>query len=143
MKKEQQTKKEKKKIAQRKSSTSIENTLSSKITEVTFDWNGLLYRLMGDEGLAKEIINDFFKQIPKNLMTIKKALNDKDLVTVQREAHIIKGASGNVGALVMQEIAEQIEIAGEAKDLVQAESFVAKLDTQLEILKKKLTQTLS
>lgn len=143
MKKEQQTKKEKKKIAQRKSSTSIENTLSSKITEVTFDWNGLLYRLMGDEGLAKEIINDFLKQIPKNLMTIKKALNDKDLVTVQREAHIIKGASGNVGALVMQEIAEQIEIAGEAKDLVQAESFVAKLDTQLEILKKKLTQTLS
>ena len=40
----------------------------------------------------------------------------------------------------MQEIAEQIEIAGEAKDLVKAGSFVARLDTQLEILKNKLTQ---
>ena len=55
-------------------------------------------------------------------------MSKKELRLVQREAHIIKGASGNVGALTFQETAEQIEIASEAKDLVKAESFVAKRD---------------
>ena len=140
MKKEQQAKKEEKQMIQREPSKFNKNTMSSGLTDSIFDWDGLLHRLMGDEDLAKEIIDDFLKQIPDNLFAVKKALNDKDVLLLQREAHIIKGASGNVGALAMQEIAKQIEIASEAKDLVKAGSFVAKLDTQLEILKNKLTQ---
>jgi HPt (histidine-containing phosphotransfer) domain-containing protein len=140
MKKEQHTEKEKKQMKQNESSTSNENIMSSGLTDSIFDWDGLLHRLMGDEDLAKEIIDDFLKQIPDNLFAVKKALNKKDLLLVQREAHVIKGASGNVGALTLQEIAEQIEIASEAKDLVKAGSFVSKLDIQLEMLKNKLTQ---
>lgn len=140
MKKEQQSKKEKKQMSQRESSTFREKTMSSGFTDVIFDWDGLINRLMGDEDLAKEIIDDFLKQIPENLFAVKEALNNKDLVLVQREAHIIKGASGNVGALALQEVAEQIEIASEAKDLIKVEQFVGKLDTQLEILKNELTQ---
>ncbi len=127
-------------MKQRESSTFEENTISNGSKNSIFDWDGLLHRLMGDEDFAKEIIDDFLKQIPDNLFNVKKALNDKDLLLLQREAHTIKGASGNVGALTMQEIAEQIEIAGEAKDLVKAGSFVTELDTQLETLKNKLTQ---
>lgn len=141
MKKEQQAKKEDKQMIQREPSKFNKNTMSSGLTDSIFDWDGLLHRLMGDEDLAKEIIDDFLKQIPDNLFAVKKALNNKDVLLLQREAHIIKGASGNVGALAMQEIAKQIEIASEAKDLVKAGSFVAKLDTQLEILKNKLTQS--
>lgn len=140
MKKEQQAKKEEKEMIQRESSKFNKNTMSSGLTDSIFDWDGFLHRLMGDEDLAKEIIDDFLKQIPDNLFAVKKALNNNDLLLLQREAHIIKGASGNVGALTMQEIAKQLEIASEAKDLVKAGSFVAKLDTQLEILKNKLTQ---
>lgn len=141
MNKEQQAKKEEKEMIQRESSKFNKNTMSSGLTDSIFDWDGLLHRLMGDEDFAKEIIDDFLKQIPDNLFAVKKALNNNDLLLLQREAHIIKGASGNVGALTMQEIAKQIEIASEAKDLVKAGSFVAKLDTQLEILKNKLTQS--
>jgi len=127
-------------MIQREFSTFKENIMHSELTDSIFDWEGLLHRLMGDEDLAKEIIDDFLKQIPDNLFAVKKALNKKDLLLVQREAHIIKGASGNVGALTLQKIAEQIEIASEAKDLVKIGSFVAKLDIQLESLKDKLTQ---
>lgn len=127
-------------MKQRERSTFEETTISNGLKDSIFDWDGLLHRLMGDEDLAKEIIDDFLKQIPNNLFAVKKALNDEDLPLLQREAHIIKGASGNVGALNLQEIAEQIEIASERKDLVKAGSFVTKLDKQLEILKNKLTQ---
>ncbi|MDH4206151.1 MAG: Hpt domain-containing protein [Desulfobacteraceae bacterium] len=138
--KEQQNKKEKKQMKQRESSTFEENIMSSGLTDSIFDWDGLLHRLMGDEDLAKEIVDDFLKQIPFNFTAVKEALNKQDVFLVKREAHIIKGASGNVGALALQEIAGQIEIAGEEKDLVKAGSFVAELDTQLEILKNKLTR---
>ena len=109
-------------------------------TDSIFDWDGLLDRLMGDEDFAKEIIDDFLKQIPNNLFALKNALNKKDLLLVKREAHIIKGASGNVGALALQKIAEQIEISGEKKDFVKTESFVEELDTQWKVLKYILAQ---
>ncbi len=127
-------------MKQTESSTSNEKIMNVGLTDSIFDRGGLLHRLMGDEDLAKEIIDDFLKQLPDNLFAVKKALSKQDLRLVQREAHIIKVASGNVGALTLQETAEQIEIASEAKDLVKAESFVAKRDKQLEILKNKLTR---
>ena len=127
-------------MKQTESSTFVEKIMDSGLTNPIFDWDGLLHRLMGDEDLAKEIVDDFIKQLPFNFTAIKEALNKQDVLLVMREAHIIKGASGNVGALALQEIAEQIEIAGEERDLVKAGLFVSKLDAQLEILKNTLSQ---
>jgi HPt (histidine-containing phosphotransfer) domain-containing protein len=127
-------------MKQTESSSSKDKIIPFELADSIFDRDGLLHRLMGDEDFAKEIIDDFLKQIPDNLFALKKALDKKDLLLVKREAHIIKGASGNVGALALQKIAEQIEISGEEKDLVKAGSFVEELDTQLEVLKNKLAQ---
>jgi two-component system sensor histidine kinase/response regulator len=136
---EQQDKK-RKHMKQPEASTSDENIMSSGLADSIFDWDGLLHRLMGDEDLAKEIIEDFLKQIPFNFNAVKEALNEQDVLLIKREAHIIKGASGNVGALALQKIAEQIEIAGEEKDFVRAGLFVSKLDEQFEVLKNILIQ---
>jgi HPt (histidine-containing phosphotransfer) domain-containing protein len=123
-------------MKQTESSSSKDKIKQFELTDSIFDWDGLLQRLMGDEDFAKEIIDDFLKQIPDNLFALKNALNNKDLLLIKREAHIIKGASGNVGALALQQIAEQIEISGDEKDLVKVESFVEELDAQLKVLKK-------
>ena len=140
MKKEQQANKGQREMKQTEFSISNEKKIHSGIADSIFDWDGLLYRLMGDEDLAKEIIDDFLKQIPDNLIAVKNALNKQDFLLVKREAHIIKGASGNVGALILQEIAEQIEIAGEEENLDKVRLFVEELDSQLEALKDKLLQ---
>jgi two-component system sensor histidine kinase/response regulator len=128
-------------MKQTNSSTFDEKIMSSGLTDSIFDWDGLLHRLMGDEDLAKEIIDDFLKQIPLNFNAVKEALKKQDVQLIKKEAHLIKGSSGNVGALALQKIAEQIEIAGEEKDLVRAGLFVSKLDEQYEILKKHIDST--
>ena len=128
-------------MKQTNSSTFDEKIISSELTDSIFDWDGLLHRLMGDEDLAKEIIDDYLKQIPFNFNAVKEALNKQDVLLIKREAHMIKGASGNVGALALQKIAEQIEIASEEKDLIRAGYFVSKLDEQYEILKKHIDST--
>jgi HPt (histidine-containing phosphotransfer) domain-containing protein len=127
-------------MKQKKPTTSNENTINVGLANSIFDWNGLLHRLMGDEELAKEIIEDFLKQISGNLLAVKKALNKNDLKIIKRKSHTIKGASGNVGALKLQEIAEQIEIAGDEKDLDKARLLFAELNAQLKIFKNKLAQ---
>ena len=101
-----------------------------------FDRVGLLDRLMGDEDLADEILGEFLKDASHRIAALKDALNKGDLPAVQRQAHTLKGASANVGALALQEIANQIEVAGEAGNMVKAISLVSMLDEQFEVLKK-------
>jgi len=127
-------------MKQTESSSSKDKFKQFELTDSIFDRDGLLDRLMGDEDLANEIIDDFLKQIPDNLFALKNALNKKDLLLVKREAHIIKGASGNVGALALQKIAEQVEIFCEEKNFVKIRSFVKELDTQLKVLKNILAE---
>ena len=105
-----------------------------------FDREGLLYRLMGDTELVEEIVDDFLNQIPLNLEALKQSLDKKDALQVKKEAHIIKGSAGNVGALVLQELANKIETAGESEDLVKAESYFSEFDTQLEVFKHEMSR---
>lgn len=111
------------------------NCLSSKHT--VFDWDGLLYRLMGDEELAEEIVDDFLNQIHINLDSLKQSLDKHNGILVKKEAHIIKGSSGNVGAVVLQEIAEKIETAGSSGDLVKAQLHYTEFNIELKVLKNE------
>ncbi len=101
-----------------------------------FDRAGFLDRLMGDEELANEIISDFLEDVPNKLIALQEAIDKVDAPSLQRQAHTLKGASANVGALALQEIASQIEIAGESANLDMASSLIPELDKQFEMLKK-------
>lgn len=107
-------------------------------TEDVFDRADLLNRLMGDEELADEIINDFILDVPNNISALKEALKKNDAYSLQQRAHTLKGASGNVSAVALQEIARRIELAGETEDFAKAGPLIAELDEQLEKLKKNL-----
>ncbi|NQT70296.1 MAG: response regulator, partial [Desulfobacteraceae bacterium] len=101
-----------------------------------FDRAGLLDRLMGDEKLANEILGAFMEDVPRKLTALKEALDKSDAPSVQREAHTLKGTAANVGALALQEVANQIEVACEAGGLAKASSLAAQLDKQFEVLNK-------
>jgi PAS domain S-box-containing protein len=128
-------------LTKQESSLQVEATVSDIASEKdVFDRAGFLDRLMGDEDLANEIFSEFLEDVPRKLITLKEALGKGDAPSVQIEAHTLKGASANVGALALQEMAYQIEVAGEAGDLVKAGSLAAQLDKQFEML-NKLTQS--
>jgi len=108
--------------------------------EDVFDKASFLDRLMGDEALASEILGEFLEDVPRKFTALKEALDNADAHSVQREAHTLKGTSANVGAVALQEMAHQIEVAGEAGDLAKAGSLASQLDKQFEVLKKILNQ---
>jgi signal transduction histidine kinase/PleD family two-component response regulator/HPt (histidine-containing phosphotransfer) domain-containing protein len=103
-----------------------------------FDRTGLIDRLLGDEDLAHKILDGFMADVPDKFNTLKEALGNRDTSLIQQQAHSLKGASANVGAMALEKIAYQIELAGKAKDLIKAGSLISELDNHFETLKKSL-----
>jgi len=108
--------------------------------EGIFDKAALLDRLMGDENLLRVITEEFLEDALRQITVLKEALVDSDTKRVHRQAHTLKGASGNIGATTLQSLAFRIEDAGKAGDLVKAESLIPKLDEQFRIFKQRLAQ---
>jgi len=76
-----------------------------------FDRVGFMDRLMGDENFAKEILEVFLDDIPKQIESLKRSLEASDAKTVERIAHTIRGAAANVGGQALCEVASAIESA--------------------------------
>ncbi len=107
-----------------------------------FDKTGLIDRLLGDKDLAHEILDVFMTDVHDTFNILKEALDNGDTRLIQQQAHSLKGAAGNVGAMALENIANQIALAGKAKDLVKAGSLISELDSQFETLKKSLASDL-
>ena len=107
------------------------------------DWAGFLDRVMDDEELAKNIFNDFLNEFPKRIDNIQKGIDCDDIQATKREAHTLKGSSANVGAVVLQDIAYQIESAARDKDLTKAATLIPILKKQFTILKKVFNENIN
>jgi len=116
------------------------STLTKKVSHIDIlDWQSFLNRVLNDEELAKDIFKDFLDITPQRIKTIKVALNSENIKIANREAHTLKGACGNVGAIALQEIAYQIECSTRGDDSNDATLLVPKLEEQFMQLQKTWT----
>ncbi|MCK4728002.1 MAG: Hpt domain-containing protein [Desulfobacterales bacterium] len=104
------------------------------IEEGVFDKSVLLGRLGGDEELFDEVISVFMKDAPVQLEQLRQALNDNDAERVRQQAHRIKGASANIGAQALSDLAFEIETAGKDAKLDVVLPLVGKLKEDFEKL---------
>ncbi|MDM8535220.1 response regulator [Desulfobacterales bacterium HSG17] len=102
--------------------------------EKILDWPGFLDRVMDDESLAKEIFTEFLNETPQRIEKISRALETRDFMTANREAHTLKGSSANVGAVVLQDTAYKIEESAKTEDYQKTGFFVPMLEKQFKIL---------
>jgi HPt (histidine-containing phosphotransfer) domain-containing protein len=82
-----------------------------------FDRAGLLDRVMGDEELADEIVQDFLRDAPSHVATLESLIAGADPQGAGLQAHFIKGAAATVGAGALWALALEMEKAGKAGDL--------------------------
>ncbi|HNU72741.1 MAG TPA: CHASE4 domain-containing protein [Thermodesulfobacteriota bacterium] len=110
---------------------------------VVFDHADLLDRLMGDEDLARQVAAGFLADFPLKMDAMRQALSQRDASFVANCAHAMKGASANVGAPVLQRIAQQLEQAGKAGDCAQAAELFFRMEEELDRLAEVLTEVKS
>jgi HPt (histidine-containing phosphotransfer) domain-containing protein len=99
-----------------------------------------LSRMMGDEGFAREIAAQLLEELPALLSKLMESVEQKDLESVWKQAHKMKGASANVGGEALSGVAFELEQAGKASDLAAVVHFVSELEFHSAKLTAELQQ---
>ncbi len=113
--------------------------------DVTLDpsvLEGLRVLAEGKTELVRDVVNQYLKDAPKRLETIVRAAGNKDAKELERAAHALKGASGNIGARAMWAVCERVEELAREKTLDKAEAPVKAVEGEFEKLKKELEREL-
>lgn len=106
-----------------------------------FDREGSLSRLGGDEELLKEILALFLEDAPRQIETLKEALERGDSAMVRHQAHTLKGSSGSVGAIAIEKVAMEMQEAGKTGNLNMAASLLKRVEKEFEDLKGLLNHS--
>lgn len=81
-----------------------------------FDRVAVLERLCGDEMLLAEVTDLFLQDVPRQIGILQQAVSAGDLQLTRLQAHTLKGAAGNFGALALQKAALRLERVAAGED---------------------------
>lgn len=87
--------------------THQEEVMNTLMSSEYIDFEGGLKRLMGKKKLYIKLLVDFIKF--ENVIILLNALREKDVETIKREAHTLKGLSSNLGVSKLALICSRIE----------------------------------
>jgi HPt (histidine-containing phosphotransfer) domain-containing protein len=106
-----------------------------------FDHSEMMTRIMGDENLARLVINAFLSDMPKKFDLLEKSLDQNDGETATRLIHTIKGAAANVSGAALSATAAALEHISGTGDLDPVKTGFPELKRQFNLLKEALETT--
>lgn len=104
----------------------------------TFDRTELLDRLMGDEELARKVIDGFLKDIPRQIGALRDFLSRGETGRAGDQAHQIKGAAAGISAVALSHIARDMESAGREGNRNRLTGLMDELEQAFETLQEEL-----
>jgi HPt (histidine-containing phosphotransfer) domain-containing protein len=112
-------------------------------TSTTFQIERLREMTDGDPDMERDLIDLFISEVKERIATIETALADTAQVksvfdTVREEAHGLKGSSGNIGAVAIQEIARELEQQGGRLDRDGVGQALHRLQLEFEAVRQYL-----
>jgi CheY-like chemotaxis protein len=103
------------------------------------DLNRLHRISSGKVAIQQRLLQTFVENAQPGLEQMRLALQVNDFVTIEQQAHRIKGSSANVGVLLMPDIAARLEQQAREKTVAGATEQLEALERQLEQVKAFLT----
>jgi HPt (histidine-containing phosphotransfer) domain-containing protein len=85
----------------------------------------------GEPDLTVELIDLYVQDARRRLAIMKVSLTQRNSLSLRREAHSLRGSSGNLGALKMALICDEIE-GLESEDPFPSQALLACLEQELE-----------
>ena len=105
-------------------------------TEPVFDRDYALEITGGDTEFLKELADLFNADYPQKLAGISRAIEEKGFEAIDKTAHSLKGASGNLGLSHVYELAFEIEKMGKAENIEGIDKIYQELEEELERFKE-------
>ena len=101
------------------------------VAEEAINCAELVERMLGDEELAREIVQAYLEDAPQQFRGLREALAGGDCAELRARAHTIKGAAGNVSAGLVRETACLMEDAAKHENLQALEQLLPVLEQRL------------
>jgi CheY-like chemotaxis protein/HPt (histidine-containing phosphotransfer) domain-containing protein len=95
----------------------------------------------GDRKVLVEIIGIFSRNVSKQLMLIRNAIQENNSEVVRMEGHSIKGGAANLRAVKLAAVAYELEQIGKANRLEKAAPALADLEQEFNLLLQYLRDT--
>ena len=108
--------------------------------EEQIDRAALLYRMEGDREMLAEMIQLFQEAAPNLLIAIRDALERGDMPLLERSAHSLKGAAGNLSARPAAAAAQRLEKAARENDLESIRASFGEVERSVEQLLPALAE---
>ena len=96
------------------------------------DWTDLLASIDEDLSFARELLEAFIGTVDRELTAIRVALDAGNAQGLRESAHTIKGASGNLRALVVQATAADLETAAVAGEKARWSMLAERLAREVQ-----------
>jgi signal transduction histidine kinase/DNA-binding NarL/FixJ family response regulator len=93
-----------------------------------------------DPGMFERIVRSFLDDVPERIITLWHALETGDVEKFFAAAHSLKGTSGNLGAMIMMAIAQELQVLGQSGRIAEGETRVRQLEAEFELVKTGLQQ---
>jgi|GEM_PF-1775706 len=108
-------------------------------SEVIYDPEGVMVRLMGDVELARKIVSVFLSDTPAQLNALEQAMQLNDPGKIEQGAHRIKGSAANVGLMRFSAIACALEETVKKGDFAATTPFQELLEEQFQLAQTAIT----
>ncbi len=108
-----------------------------------FDPRPMLRRISDDSDLFRELIRLFQEDSPRMLQALRAAIEAADAESVERTAHLLKGAVSNFAATEVVQAAQHLENMGRRGDLHEARDACRALEQSLSHFQAALDEWLA
>ena len=97
-------------------------------------------QIEGEADVLTQLINIFLDDAPKQLATIKKAINSFDTDTLTLAAHSLKGSCHNFGVIGMGNICATLEDKATLGLIVEADQLLVQLENEFVLVQSELAK---
>jgi HPt (histidine-containing phosphotransfer) domain-containing protein len=94
-----------------------------------------------DPSLITQIFTSFLSDGAERIDALKEALAGRNMELLYKTAHAIKGASANIGAHFMADMAQKLELAGKAGDMTGAGTLIEQIEMEFGRVQHEITQS--
>ena len=104
------------------------------------DREALMARLGGDAALLKDLQKTFAEECPRMNSELHRHLDAHDAIALADKADALKGMLSTLSAVSAVHAAQALELAADAGDLAAAADALARVDREVELFLKDLTE---
>jgi len=95
------------------------------------------------EEMFTEIIEAFLEDSPKRLHSLSEAVSISDINTMKEESHGLKGSSGNIGAVKLSKICEEIEARSKDNLITNQAELIQHAIDEFEHINRELSKLIT